>query len=106
MKNFWISWNHRESYGAFTLETPWWVSGRAGDDSYDIICAAVCAADENEAREQILRTYDKRPTTRHFVWRFASERPRDWQPFCDRFPKADWMKWGSTTSSSGFSDIP
>lgn len=105
MKNFWISWNHRESYGAFALEMPWWISGRAFDDSYETVCAAVRAENEDEAKEIVLGAYDKRPSMRHFVWRFVNERPEDWQPFCDRFPRGDWMKWPTTTSCD-FLDTP
>jgi len=25
--------------------------------------------------------------------RFVTQKPADWSPFSDRFPRADWMQW-------------
>ena len=100
MKNFWVSWNQRKEYSEFTLDTPWWVSGWSIDDSYSTICAAVRAESEDRAKELVLSAFDQRPIEDRFEWRFVEERPEDWQPFGDRFPRADWMKWPVTSSCS------
>ena len=98
MKTFWLSW-----YGngwPFTLDTPWWISGyrffadeNAKDDEFQqpTICAAVRAESKEAAKEIILAAHDARPS--NLEWRFVDERPADWSPFTDRFPRADWMQW-------------
>lgn len=92
-RNFWISWYCPAALGAWELASPWWVSGYAMSDDEDVLCivAAVHATDEEAAKEVVLAAYDTRPAS--MEWRFVSEREADWSPFCDRFPKADWMVW-------------
>lgn len=48
MKSFWISWYHEQSFGAFELHSPWWVSGST--DTANTVCAAVRAEDEEHAK--------------------------------------------------------
>lgn len=93
MANFWVSWFHEPEFGPFTVFTPWWVSGCAIVHEHEtpIVCAAVIAADEAAAREHIRACIDKHPDNIEF--RFVEARPASWSPFCDRFPKADWMRW-------------
>jgi hypothetical protein len=90
LKNYWISWWARALDGAFELHFPWWVSGEKIDEDSSSICAAVKANSEKEVREMIYICYDTRPED--LEWRFIEERPDDWSPFCDRFPKAEWME--------------
>jgi hypothetical protein len=90
MKNFWISWQHRSEFGEFELHFPWWISGTG--DGYSNLCAAVKAESEEAAKKIICEhCYDVSPT--YIEFRFCEERPADWNPFCDRFQRADWMKW-------------
>jgi hypothetical protein len=92
MKNYWISWYGPKAY-AFTLYSPWWISGTAwskDDDEIDIFCAAVKANSEEDAKEVIRKSHDK---YEELDFRFCSERPDDWSPFCERFERADWMKF-------------
>lgn len=104
MAYFWISWWSAPSLGGFTLATPWWVTGSRYDEkeispliSEDAavathsICAAVSARNEAKARELIKKSYDKEPVD--LEWRFCYEKPADWIPFSDRFPKSGWMTW-------------
>jgi hypothetical protein len=94
---YWISWYHNfEKHGEFELHSPWWVSG--GDlDGNDTIVAAVevdvVREDEGPeaARIVIHQCYDNPPFS--LQWRFCEPRDADWAPFCDRFPKANWMQW-------------
>jgi len=90
--NFWLSWKHYPKYGIFELHSPWWISGE-GDD-YKTIVAAVKAESEKQAKDIIEESYDVPlfldPSPE---WRFCDKRPDDWSPFCDRFPRADWMIW-------------
>lgn len=88
MKRYWVSWF---SDGPFTLEWPWWISGERMADGMVSFCAAVQAPDEESARDIIKQAMDD-PEQR-FEWRFYNERPDDWSPFCERFQRADWMKW-------------
>ncbi len=53
----------------------------------------VLAEDEQSAKEKVLRSYDVYLPADAVTWRFVEERPDDWSPFGDRFPKADWMQW-------------
>lgn len=91
MKNFWISWEHREEYSGFELHTPWWITGSG--ESYQTVCAAVRAEDEEGAKKVVLDSFDETPQTDDFQWRFVQERPADWSPFSERFPKQKWMQW-------------
>lgn len=105
MKNFWVSWY--QSSTPFTLESPWWVTGSrfitsrlAFDEEkeQDTICAAVQAADRQGATDVIIAAHDTPP--RDLEWRFIEERPTGWSPFCDRFPRGDWMKWPAAAPTS------
>ena len=89
--NFWISWYHLETFSAFELNFPWWISGVRCCDDAETVCAAVKAESEAQARELVYCSYDTRPEKIEF--RFCNDRPAEWSPFCDRFPKAEWMKW-------------
>jgi hypothetical protein len=51
----------------------------------------VRANDEDAAREVALSSYDTRPP--ELAFRFVEERPDEWVPFCDRFPRSSWMVW-------------
>lgn len=97
MKNFWVSWWQNRELGPFELHSPWWVSGSRGlgPSTFDeSIVAAVKAEDEAAARQVVVDSYDKSPDEIEF--RFVEERPNDWEPFSDRFPRAEWMKWEKT----------
>ena len=86
--NWWVSWY---SNGAFEYHGPWWVSGQRLSDNAHTICAAVRADTEDAARKVITDAHDDPTTT--LEWRFVEERPDDWNPFSDRFPRADWVQW-------------
>lgn len=99
MKRWWVSW-HGEA--PFTLRWPWWISGFgltvnrfAFDEERERLsfCAAVIAPDRQAAADIIVAAHDTAP--RDLEWRFLEERPDDWSPFSERFPKANWMKWPS-----------
>lgn len=96
MKRWWISW-----YGngtPFTLDSPWWISGYRGSDGVPTFCAAVVAEDEKSAKAVVAMAYDK---PWDVDWRFANERDSNWSPFCERFPKTDWMTWPPVAPPSG-----
>jgi hypothetical protein len=88
--SYWLSWEHKGKYGSFTLDWPWWISGSGS--GYQSICAAVRASNEEEAKEIVLKSFDERPKE-EITWRFVNDREDGWSPFCERFPKADWMVW-------------
>lgn len=91
MKKFWISWYHSSVYGAFELNSPWWTRESRG--LQDIICAAVKANSEAEAKELVRDSYVKQLDAATFEWLFCEEKPADWLPFGGWFHKADWMIW-------------
>ena len=93
MKNFWVSWYCPHDLSGFELNSPWWISGYIFDEDegidVDIICSAIKAENEHLAAMKIYESFDQRPD--HINFRFIEERPDDWSPYCDRFPKANWM---------------
>ena len=92
MKKFWISWESPRDAGGFELNYPWWITSVAfnpeGNET-TTICAALTGDDEENVKEKIMDSYDERPLTLDF--RFCSERPADWIPYCDRFRREKWM---------------
>lgn len=88
---FWVSWYHKIHYSEFELNFPWWITGERGSNEDKIICAAIKAESVKKAKGVILFSYDAFPEK--IEWRFCEERPPYWNPFSERFPKADWMIW-------------
>ncbi len=95
---FWVSWWYA---GAFELHSPWWESGWRMLDGEDqdqaSIVAAVMATDEEDAKRVILDAHDDEGEgwKPDIEWRFVNAREPGWAPFCERFPRADWMQWAS-----------
>ena len=88
--NYWVSWYSELPLNEFELHSPWWISGYTADDT-PILCAAIQARREDDAKDYVLQSYDTPPST--VEWRFITEQPDDWVPFSGRFPKAEWMTW-------------
>jgi len=89
-KPYWVSF---ESYlRGFEYHGPWWISGET-EDGAKLVCAAVMATDEEDARHTIYASFDEPHYEGPNWFRFVEVRPASWNPFGDRFPKADWMKW-------------
>lgn len=97
---YWVSFVMHERI-SFELHTPWWRSGYTPDGE-PIICAAVLAYDEDDAKRAVVAAHDS-----HVIldWRFVEERPLGWSPFCDRFRRADWMKWPSSEAPEPFAAL-
>jgi len=97
MTRYWVRWESYEPLDRFEYHGPWWVSGYApggDDDDIPIICAAVVAEDEEDAKAVMISAYDDPEAARRInEWSFVNPRDDAWEPFCDRFPRADWMKW-------------
>lgn len=93
VRPFWISWVQTPSLSEYTLHSPWWVSGHVPhpDGTRFNIVAAVMAANMDGAKCRILGAFDVVPM--EIEWRFCDERPTGWSPFCERFPRAPWMRW-------------
>lgn len=83
LKNFWVSWYG--AHGAYTLDWPWWVVGHGmgGGNGIATICAAVQAKNADAAKKIVWEGHDLPP--QHLEFRFVSERPADWTPYCRRF---------------------
>ncbi len=91
--NYWVSWYAPRKEG-FELYFPWWVSGYVCDENQtETICAAIKASNELRAMDIIFDAYDSKDIKLEF--RFVNEQVENWSPFCERFPKADWMKWNN-----------
>jgi len=99
MKRWWVRW-YGNADVSFEYHGPWWQSGEAfgvdaeGNElSVPIFVAAVVAEDHRGAEHVIERAYGWDHAGGIREWSFVGERPDDWEPFCDRFPRADWMRW-------------
>jgi hypothetical protein len=90
MKNWWISWWHETEFGAYEFRGPWWISGEDAGGRQSV-CAAVRAPSEEAAEALVSHLYDAGGIEPEI--RFCEERPVGWSPFCDRFPRANWMEW-------------
>jgi hypothetical protein len=90
VRDFWLSWYCQSPISEFELHSPWWVSGYGADDSF-IVVAAVRAADERAAFEQVRAAYDNEPEG--FRERFCE--PLTSSPFSGRFLQSKWMAWDS-----------
>ena len=89
---WWLSWEADTM--DFEIHTPWWISGHAyfsDDTDREIICAAVAAKTEEDAKAYIIASHDDPPNDLN--WKFCQEKEKDWNPFSDRFPCEEWMKW-------------
>lgn len=95
MRNFWASFYcTEERLGDFEYHGPWYVSGEGATDSGAwamSVCVALRADSEEEVRAIIARSFDDGEGPAE--WRFIEERPTDWKPFSERFPRAPWMRW-------------
>lgn len=97
MKRYWFSFELRSSLVEFCYHGPWWISGYgfgADGDEQPCVCMALVAESEDAAQAFVLSLFDAPPDIAE--WRFCSERPDDWDPFCDRFERGDWMVWPIT----------
>ncbi|GAC1393280.1 MAG: hypothetical protein NVS3B10_00570 [Polyangiales bacterium] len=78
----------------FEVCSLWWESGwRESDDGGNdvpIFCAAVVAEDHDAARQVVIASHDGKSVE---SWRFVTEKPAGWAPFCERFARGDWMRW-------------
>lgn len=90
-QSYWVSWFHTEDMGGFELDWPWWTSGYRLSDGAATLCAAVRAKDSMGVMIRITGAYDVYPG--EVEWRFIEHKPQGWEPFGDRFPRADWMEW-------------
>lgn len=90
-RRWWVRWFATHKNGPFTLRTPWWLSGERCSDGAKIVCAALQADSDMAAMELVKQAHDNKNVDIEFS--FVSERASDWDPFCDRFPRARWMKW-------------
>ena len=90
MKRWWCSWYEA---GEFEYHGPWWVSGSrtVRDRDQAMLCAAVVAKDEADAKRIIREAHEKKRV--RIEWRFVEARPDDWEPFGDRFERGAWMRW-------------
>jgi hypothetical protein len=89
VKRWWVSWYGKN--GVFELYRPWWISGFRADDDADCFCAAIVARTREGAAKTVTDAHDNPDVC--LEWRFIDEREGSWSPFCDRFPRADWMLW-------------
>lgn len=95
MSRWWVSW-YQPVGQPFELIHPWWrIDGRdtAGREAY---CAALICMDEAAARAAI---EDVQGGSVPVLWRFVTRKENDWEPFSERFPRAEWMVWPVQKSS-------
>lgn len=73
---------------SFELHSPWWAQGTSEEGK--VIYAAIMAKGESEARAVVFEAQD---VPHNIAFSLVEEKPDDWSPFTDEFPRADWMKW-------------
>lgn len=85
-----VSWY--AAHTGFEYHGPWWITGRelSGGRRHTIVAAVV--ADSADAARKVITDVHDAPVP-ELEWRFVDERPAGWDPFTDRFPRADWMRW-------------
>lgn len=91
MKRFWCRVRVSD-ISMFEYSGPWWVSGYMGfETELTIVCCAVVAKDEADAKQQVRACFD----TLHALdgLDFVDEKPAGWSPFSGRFPFQHWMRW-------------
>lgn len=94
-RRWWVGWY---GDGPFEYHGPWWVTGAEAGGRLTF-CAAVHAPGEDAARAAIIDAHDaERPAVE---FRFVEERGDGWEPFSERFPRAEWMQWPDGTSETG-----
>lgn len=89
-KAWWVSFEHKLSYGKLYLKGPWWCSNKryeADNEESFILVAAAIAPTELAAKEYIYRSYEERPE--RIYWKFCEEFKRD-APFSDRYTGVYW----------------
>lgn len=91
---WWVSW-YADDKG-FEYHGPWWITGHEIGGAATIV-AAVLANSLEEAKAVIVAAHDKENV--ELRWRFVEDRPGDWAPFGERFPRGDWMKWPESEDS-------
>lgn len=93
VKKYWVSWyGCYETLGAFTLYSPWWISGLTMDEpERQTLCAAIKTVSEDSVKEIIYAAYDKMPDAGAIEFRFIEECEDNWEPFSERFPEGAWM---------------
>lgn len=105
MRKWWVSWWSHQ-FSSFTLFTPWWIDNGTGGFMVpasavhrqvlaggQIVCAAVIADTEAQAKQLVLDAHDSKVS---LEWRFVSRQGKYWSPFQERFPRAEWMQWPAT----------
>ena len=94
MNKYWVSWRHYAEMGDFIFkdENPCWETGElyAGRPIITYV-VAIKTFDEYLAKKEVFNAYDQQVEEIDFI--FAVKKPAKWSPFCERFPRADWMVW-------------
>ena len=90
-RRWWVSWYDPPGIPFSSGTTPVWSSGSTFS-GLETIVAAILALDETEVKEKVLAMYDL-PEGGEVKWRFCEERPPNWSPYCDRFPKRSGLEW-------------
>lgn len=105
MKNYWVSWLcPTDRVTTFELEWPWW-KGPTRLLGEEAVCAAIKAESKDDAKRIVIESYDK-PQPKKLEWRFVDEKPDDWSPFSDRFPRDDLMVWPDGTPDAEAAGAP
>lgn len=98
MNCYWISWIQTPDMPIFESNIPWWIIDmddmggiKIGVDERYTICAAIKAMNEKSAIEEIKSLFDEIPQKISF--KFVTQKEKGWSPFCNRFKRADWMRW-------------
>lgn len=93
----WLAWKRNDENGGFILRTPWWLTEThfvAAVPTGDVDDAKRCIVDAHDRRRGLLLSWD------------AAMVLNNEGPFCDRFPKQEWMQWPQTNRYSVVFSLP
>jgi hypothetical protein len=83
-RSYWLSWRRPRQMGHDHFTFPFWDRPESV-----FVFAAMRACSAREAMDKVTVGYSEQVGQIEFV--AVQEKPDDWSPYCDEFPKEDWM---------------
>ena len=95
MRKYWISWVHDKKFGSIKTIFPMWRDG-VYKNGNPIISAAVKAHGSIDLIKRVFPSlYDRQENgkSQNMIIVNFHEKPKDWSPFSDEYPKQEWMNY-------------
>ena len=91
MSPFWVSWTNATGLVGFCWAGPSWVT--IVNERGATFVAAVMADSPDHAQALITAAHDPATLLVPLAWRFIASKPRNWDPFCEHFPRLAHHQW-------------